>query len=332
MTGGGRCGFVLVWALAGCSGLLGFDDAEVDSDGDRVADADDSCPDQADPDQRDVDGDGRGDVCDPCFGLGQVGTDADEDGLDDGCDPCPTGVAEDGDGDGVEDRCAPIAVIDEDGDGVRDEVDRCPVHPDPSQTDTDGDLLGDACDPTSGLDERRLFASFGSVDPTLMPPPAWSLDRGDLVIPTTGTLPTSANTSDGMVAQVALQLDLGTGEVVALRLVQAGNRSVACRINGDGRVEMVRTSPVSTDQIDSSPTVVSLTGPVVLRMVLTANQLLGGVSGVCDVVPSAGPGATVDAGVIGERIGTVRIDALLAAPSTARVRYLWVVDASEAPQ
>lgn len=36
-----------------------------DSDGDRVSDAQDNCPDVPNRDQQDVDGDGRGDRCDP---------------------------------------------------------------------------------------------------------------------------------------------------------------------------------------------------------------------------------------------------------------------------
>jgi hypothetical protein len=39
-----------------------------DRDGDGVCDADDNCPDVANPDQADGDGDGIGDACDPCTG------------------------------------------------------------------------------------------------------------------------------------------------------------------------------------------------------------------------------------------------------------------------
>jgi len=58
-----------------------------DSDGDRIPDAVDDCPDEPDPDQIDTDGDGIGDVCDNCPDM--VNTwqeDQDDDGYGDRCD------------------------------------------------------------------------------------------------------------------------------------------------------------------------------------------------------------------------------------------------------
>ena len=70
-----------------------------DSDGDGVPDADDNCPDVANADQADTDGDGAGDACDP---------DDDDDTVPDGDDNCPL-VANadqaDTDGDGTGDAC-----------------------------------------------------------------------------------------------------------------------------------------------------------------------------------------------------------------------------------
>ncbi len=65
-----------------------------DSDGDGTTDADDNCPDDANPTQTDGDGDGVGDACDNCALTSNPGQeDGDGDGVGDACDG-------DGDGDG----------------------------------------------------------------------------------------------------------------------------------------------------------------------------------------------------------------------------------------
>jgi hypothetical protein len=73
-----------------------------DTDADRVADECDCCPDRANFDQADSDGDGFGDVCDPVF------DDADSDGVGDGYDNCPGTFnpdQADADMDGIGDAC-----------------------------------------------------------------------------------------------------------------------------------------------------------------------------------------------------------------------------------
>ena len=88
----------------------------IDRDGDDVMDNVDVCPDIFDPDQKDLDGDGVGDLCDP---------DDDGDGvLDsaDGCPQIPDPLREDTDGDGVGDACD----LDDDADGIADDEDLCP--------------------------------------------------------------------------------------------------------------------------------------------------------------------------------------------------------------
>ena len=95
-----------------------------DLDHDGTANADDNCPDVANPTQRDADGDGTGDACDD--------GDTDHDGVADRDDLCPT---------------MDVRPLDGDADGVGDQCDVCPGSPDPSQADRDGDGLGDACDP-----------------------------------------------------------------------------------------------------------------------------------------------------------------------------------------
>jgi YVTN family beta-propeller protein len=108
----------------------------VDTDGDGVIDDLDNCPDIANSDQADADGDGIGDVCEP---------DTDGDGVIDDLDNCPD-IANpdqaDADNDGVGDACDP----DIDGDGVLNDADNCPLVPNADQADFDNDGQGDACD------------------------------------------------------------------------------------------------------------------------------------------------------------------------------------------
>jgi hypothetical protein len=113
-----------------------FELVEDDADGDGVLDVSDNCPDVANADQANNDGDSAGDACD---------ADDDNDGVDDAIpDNCPFTVNPDQfdtDGDGLGDACD----ADPDGDGVFAE-DNCTLVPNPFQTDTDQDGLGDACD------------------------------------------------------------------------------------------------------------------------------------------------------------------------------------------
>ncbi|WP_428269633.1 OmpA family protein, partial [Haliangium sp.] len=88
------------------------DDAlPLDRDGDGIDDGDDNCPEVANADQADQDGDGLGDACD----------DSDGDGIVDGDDNCPRAPNQgqlDFDNDGVGDACDPDA----DGDGFTDDL------------------------------------------------------------------------------------------------------------------------------------------------------------------------------------------------------------------
>jgi cysteine-rich repeat protein len=85
----------------------------VDIDQDGVPDERDNCARFFNPYQRDRDGDGLGDACDP---------DRDGDGIanrDDGCPDFPNADQRDGD-------CTSSNPLDRDGDGLQDDVDSCP--------------------------------------------------------------------------------------------------------------------------------------------------------------------------------------------------------------
>ena len=117
-------------ALAVCAPLASAVGSDWDADG--IRNASDNCTKQYNPDQKDLDGDGKGDVCDP---------DRDGDGQLDADDPCP---------DDALNGCVaqPPPPPDADDDGVEDSLDNCPKTYNPDQADADGDGVGDACDDT----------------------------------------------------------------------------------------------------------------------------------------------------------------------------------------
>ena len=132
-----------------------------DLDVDGVGDATDNCPEVANADQADSDGDAQGDACD---------LDDDEDGVNDADDNCPTvnnAAQADNDSDSIGDPCDP----DDDNDSVIDATDNCILAANSGQSDADTDGIGDLCDPdddndgvNDGADNCRLVANSNQAD------------------------------------------------------------------------------------------------------------------------------------------------------------------------
>ena len=137
------------------------DVCDTDRDGDGVANASDNCADAVNTDQSDIDHDGIGDVCD---------ADRDGDGVANTSDNCPdvtNPTQADQDHDGLGDACD----ADRDGDGVSDASDNCPTVANTNQADLDADGTGDACDPdvdgdgvANGADNCPTVANADQAD------------------------------------------------------------------------------------------------------------------------------------------------------------------------
>jgi len=110
--------------------------AEIHSDGDNIANANDNCPYIDNVSQANLDGDAYGDACD---------TDLDGDTLANAGDNCPSvpNVTQSNiDGDSTGDVCD----TDIDGDAIVNASDNCPYITNASQANFDGDANGDVCD------------------------------------------------------------------------------------------------------------------------------------------------------------------------------------------
>jgi DNA/RNA endonuclease G (NUC1)/methionine-rich copper-binding protein CopC len=139
------------------------DSCDDDDDNDGVIDTADNCSLVANSDQADNDNDGLGDECDAdddndgdpdttdCAPMNAAVNHAAVevcDGIDNNCD----GNIDEGFADTDFDGQADCVDTDDDGDGVPDATDNCPLAANMDQADNDHDGLGDACDPDDDND------------------------------------------------------------------------------------------------------------------------------------------------------------------------------------
>ncbi|MCP4006390.1 MAG: hypothetical protein GY725_19600 [bacterium] len=185
-----------------CPAVFNWDFGDIDADG--IDDACDVCPDFADPNQMDTNGDGIGDECQCGDANGNSWVGANDADLIDAYvqgGPIPPGIC-DGTGEGVCDSGDYVAVIlnvffggrlfcpqfpDTDGDLLTDGRDNCPSVDNPLQEDTNQDGTGDACqcgDVSEDNDLTQLdfdMLSLALADPGGASLSASALDRCSVV-------------------------------------------------------------------------------------------------------------------------------------------------------
>ncbi|MFQ5766479.1 MAG: thrombospondin type 3 repeat-containing protein [Acidobacteriota bacterium] len=145
-----------------------------DLDGDGIPDDQDNCPERENPDQRDTDGDGLGDACDP----DADGEEKEPPAPQETAAPAPStsstaGVPAGSGGApvGEEAGAGLKGAQDPDGDGVTAAMDDCPGFYDPAQSDQDHDGVGDACDPDADGDGVADDEDCNAADPLAGEPP-----------------------------------------------------------------------------------------------------------------------------------------------------------------
>jgi hypothetical protein len=319
----------LVLAVCACNGALGLDSAVPDFDHDGVADTLDNCPFDLNPQQRDsdrnglgdvcdcaatgadVDADGVDDACDDCIGEA-TGRDVGGDGIDDGCEACAEATGLDTDADGVDDACDPCALgpdHDEDNDGVADACDNCPTLANPDQGAAQGAILGYAC-AQSDLRTTR-FDSFVEQDYALWPGivPGWSWVDDGVVI--SGAASRVANTlaSHDFVLETR-----GTTAGQSLLDCRSALTSASCGLDA-ARTLTLTYSASKLPPITVTTSAVPGVGPIRIRF----RQDASGVS--CEAIGDAGDVLVVAQAAEGATCPTFRVSS----NGTSRLDYLWIV-------
>lgn len=322
---------MVILAVAGCNGLLGLDRSELDHDRDGVVDLDDNCSLDANPQQRDSDRDGLGDVCD-CVILGadrdldgiddacddcigkSIGVDSGGNGIDDGCETCAAATGIDVDGDGLDDACDPCTLgpdHDEDLDGVADGCDNCPAQSNADQRTTGGAVLGEACE-RGGLRSSR-FDPLVEQEVTLWPGivPGWTWDADGLVLDRPTTRTTLATLTQPFVVETRAVTD---SSISLVCLTSTGNATCSLGMGRTLELSVVsRSLPVRFQSSGPIP------GAGAVRFQLSSDGATNEFR--CEALDDSGAviaTVAVDGGLSCDRLR-------ISASGPSRLEYLWIV-------
>jgi hypothetical protein len=173
---------ILFLIFSACSGAsapeadTSVNNGSTDSDDDTIIDTADNCPDAANTDQLDTDGNGIGDACDTAEdnavpdNSSQIPQpepiiDTDNDSIPDNVDNCPL-ISNSDQINSDDDLQGNACDENDDNDMFADQTDNCPTIVNEDQTDTDGDLIGNSCDPDVDGDGAVSTEDCNDLDPS----------------------------------------------------------------------------------------------------------------------------------------------------------------------
>jgi hypothetical protein len=234
------------------------------------------------------------------------------------------------DGDGIangKDFCEHLAggAFDEDGDGIGDECDLCPIAKPPAKSESDGDAVDAPCDPDSSKagDKIVLFNGFNAMPANL--PNGWTVQGGEAIFTppdpsAVGKLSfTVAVPSNHMAIQIAYRIDSVAAGVTQ---AYAGVRSSLSLPSPPTPIDCVgsRLGPMdqlvlTTDAGNATSELMNLFNPASLYRL---GEQLDGATAQCALVSDKETGVVQEA-TAGSAMNEV---SLIARGATVRFAYL----------